>query len=47
VKAAKKYMSLGGQGNLTLHELIEKQIWQKPKCDLAYKENNNIEIGQP
>ena len=46
-KVKRDYISLAGMGNMTIHELIEKEYWQKAKCDIQFKESLNMQIGNP
>lgn len=43
----RKYIALSGCGNMTIHDMIEKEYWQRAKCDLDFKERHKIPIGVP
>jgi hypothetical protein len=43
----KTYISLADQYNLTINDLIKKNYWKKSRCDMQYKEDNQIPIGHP
>lgn len=43
----KTYISLADQYNLTINDLIKKNYWKRSRCDMQYKEDNQIPIGHP
>ena len=46
-KNEKENISLGGNGHLTIDNMLDQGFWSRSKCDLNHKEKNHIQIGDP